>query len=277
MKGLVFGNGFLGTRLSNYLGYRTVGREEADATNISQIERILELEKPDIVINAVGKTGRPNIDWCETHKEETVLSNVCATANLAMQSSLRKIYFVHLGSGCIYNGDNNGKGFSEEDEPNFYGPQFYAKTKILSEKILKEFPSLILRIRMPIDDKPHDRNLIDKLSRYNSLVDIPNSMTTIPQFLEATEKLIRRQKTGIYNMVNPGQISPYEIMELYRDIVDPFHHFELLSHDELDTITKGKRSNCYLSTDKLKREGITLPEIHDAVRSCLLNYKRVVK
>jgi dTDP-4-dehydrorhamnose reductase len=36
---------------------------------------VLDEVKPDVVINAAGKTGKPNVDWCEDHKEETLRSN----------------------------------------------------------------------------------------------------------------------------------------------------------------------------------------------------------
>lgn len=276
MKKVVFGAGFLGTRIANELDCILVDRSKVDVLDFKSLDDFLDKEKPDIVINAVGKTGRPNIDWCETHKEETVQSNVIAAANLAVNCSKRDIYLVHLGSGCIYSGNNNGKGYSEEDEPNLHG-QFYAKTKILAEKILKEFPCLQVRIRMPIDDSPHERNLIDKLVKYPKVIDAQNSMTTVPHMLEALEILIERKRTGIYNFTNPGTISPAEIMQMYREIIEPSHEFEIISLDELDNITLGKRSNCQLSTEKLKAEGIELPEIHKAVEECLLRYKNYKK
>ncbi|OGI12746.1 hypothetical protein A3K64_04140 [Candidatus Micrarchaeota archaeon RBG_16_36_9] len=277
MKGIIFGKGFLGTRLGNHLGYETIGRERADAVDISQIEKVLEAERPDVVINAVGKTGRPNIDWCETHKEETVMANISAAINIAAECSKRGIYFVHLGSGCIYDGDNGGKGYTEEDEPNFFRPQFYARTKIIAERILKEFPALILRLRMPIDERPNERNLIDKLKNYTKLIDTKNSMTTVPSFVKASKQLIEKRRTGIYNVANPGVISPFEIMGLYRELVDASHDFGEFSVEELDKITQGKRSNCYLNTDKLRKEGIILPEIHRAVMLCLINYRGNMK
>ena len=269
-KIIVFGEGFLGIRLRDYLGCMST---KLNPLNVENLKEFLDKEKPDIVINAIGKTGRPNIDWCEDNKQATIESNTIVAANLCIECSKRNIYFVHLGSGCIYYGDNNGSGFTEEDEPNFYESQFYAKTKILSEKILKEFPSLILRIRMPIDDKSHSRNLIDKLLNYEKVIDIQNSMTTIPHMLKAIKILIEKRKTGIYNLVNPGTISAEEIMNLYKELIDPNHHFIKLSIEGLDLITKGKRSNCILNTNKLKSEGIFLPEIHDAVKECLLKYK----
>lgn len=273
-KIIIFGEGFLGTRLKNYLNCSST---KLNPLNIDLLKEFLDKEKPDIIINAVGKTGRPNIDWCEDNKQLTIESNVIAAANLCIECSKRNIFFVHLGSGCIFYGDNNGKGFSEEDPPNFYGPQFYAKSKILAEKILKEFPSLILRIRMPIDEYPNERNLITKLLKYHKLIDIQNSITIIQDMLEAINILIQKRRTGVYNLVNPGTISPAEIMKIYRELIDPSYNFEILSLEELDNITRGKRSNCILNTDKLESEGIILPEIHNAVKNCLLKYKENLK
>jgi len=276
-KRIIFGAGYLGTRISNELGYASFDRIGINPLNLDALKLFLDDKKPDIVINAIGKTGRPNIDWCEENKEETMLSNISAAINLSAECAKRGIYFVHLGSGCIYYGNNDGKGFSEEDEPNFFGPQFYAKTKIMAEKSLKELPGLILRLRMPIDNFPHERNLIDKLLKYPKVIDAKNSMTTVPHMIKAIEQLVEKRAQGIYNLVNPGSISAEVIMNLYREVVDPSHKFKVFSIKELDYVTKGKRSNCILSTDKLKKEGIILPEIHKAVNSCLLSYKNYLK
>jgi 3,5-epimerase/4-reductase len=271
-KGIIFGRGYLGTRLSEYLGINAVGREH-DPLNYLALEEFLLDTKPYFVINAVGATGRPNIDWCETHKLETLESNIIAAANLSRACNKQGIYFIHLGSGCIYEGDNNGKGFSEHDEPNFYDKQFYGMTKILAEKCLSE-QDLILRIRMPIDDRPHERNLIDKLRKYTHIINTPNSMTTVPHMLPAIKRLIENNKRGIYNLVNPCTISAKEIMDLYKEIIDPSHEYKVMSLNELNKITAGIRSNCTLNTDKLSSEGIFLPKIHNAVRECLNIYKK---
>ncbi|PQM42492.1 trifunctional UDP-glucose 4 6-dehydratase/UDP-4-keto-6-deoxy-D-glucose 3 5-epimerase/UDP-4-keto-L-rhamnose-reductase RHM1 [Prunus yedoensis var. nudiflora] len=39
--------------------------------------------KPTHVFNAAGVTGRPNVDWCESHKPETIRTNVVGTLTLA--------------------------------------------------------------------------------------------------------------------------------------------------------------------------------------------------
>lgn len=276
-KGFVFGKGFLGSRIATDLEYGLVGREEADPLNYHDLEVFLDKEQPEIVINAVGKTGGPGeigVDWCEYHREESLRSNVSAAINLSTACSDRGIYFVHFGSGCIYEGDNSGKGFTETDPPNFFKDQFYAKTKILAEKALSELPSLILRIRMPIDDRPHSRNLITKLSNYPRVITTQNSATTVPHMIPALSAMIEKRMSGVYNFVNPGTISASEIMHLYQEIVDPQHIFQSMSLAELDSITKARRSNCYLNTDKLVSQGIILPQIREAVIDCLFVYRR---
>lgn len=228
----------------------------------------LDSEKPDVVINCAGKTGRPNVDWCETHKMETLRANVTGPLILLEECLARNIYLVHMSSGCIYEGDRGGRGFTEDDPPNFFG-SFYARTKIWSDQVMRDFAVLNLRIRMPFDGSLSERNLIMKLVKYSKVLDAANSITYLPDFLVASAQLIRQRKTGTYNVVNPGVISPYRIMRLYADIVDPAHRCERLTLDALTTVVRAGRSNCVLSTTKLMGEGVALRPVEEAVREAL--------
>ncbi len=241
--------------------------------NPTQVQQALDTHKPSMVINCAGKTGRPNVDWCETHQEETWRSNVTGPVVLARACTERGIYLVHLSSGCIYEGDNNGKGFSEDDLPNFFG-SYYSRSKIAAEQELSQLPILIVRPRMPVDNIPGPRNFITKITRYQKVISIPNSMSIIDDFVRATKELIAQRKTGTYNVVNPGAISHQEILDLYRSIVDPQFTYTLMTLDELHQQTAAKRSNCVLSTQKIQSVGIQLPEIHNAVEQALHVYKR---
>lgn len=273
MKVVIFGaNGYMGEEfLKVYPNALTPRVDIADRTAVSEI---LDNEKPDVLINCAGKTGRPNVDWCEDHKEETVHSNVTGPLVLLEECGKRGIYWVHISSGCIYEGDNDGKGFSETDKPNFEG-SFYSRSKIWSDQILMEFPVLIPRIRMPFDASDHPRSLISKIRKYPKVLDTNNSITYLPDFLQAVKTLIERKKTGVYNIVNPGVISPYQIMELYKEVVDPSHTIERLTLDHLSDVVKAGRSNCYLNIEKLQKEGITMLPIEDAVRQALEAMKGV--
>lgn len=267
MKILVFGSkGWLGQEFLKI--YPSAVAASADIADQAAVSAAFDAHEPDIVINTAGKTGRPNVDWCEDHKLETVRSNVTGPLVLLEECMKRDVYMVHLSSGCIYEGDNGGGGFAETDPPNFAG-SYYARTKIWSDQILKEFPVLVLRLRMPFDHSLNDRSLITKIMRYPRVLDVENSITYLPDFLQAAQTLIEKRKTGVYNAVNPGAISPYRIMELYREIVDPAHSMERLTLDHLSEVVRAGRSNCILDVRKIANEGIVMRPVEEAVRIAL--------
>lgn len=284
MKTLLFGpRGHLGRHFQKI--YPQASLSDADIADADSVSSALEEHHPDIVINCAGKTGSPNVDWCEDHKEETLRSNVLGPLVLLEACAKRRIFWMHLSTGCIYEGDKNGEGFAEDDPPNFSG-SFYSRTKGWADQILRDFADappdssfriLQLRLRMPFDDTPNPRNLITKLIRYPRVLDCENSLTSVPDFLIAAKTLIERGATGTYNIVNPDTMTPYRIMELYRKIVDPTHPFKRLTLKELPTAVRAGRSNCTLSTKKLEAAGIRLQPVEEAVRKALISYRDALK
>ncbi len=269
---LIFGpRGYLGEYFKN--AYPEAKTSDADIGDVVAVSSALDREKPDVVINCAGRTGRPNVDWCEDHKEETVYANVTGPLVLLHACLSRGIYLVHLSSGCIYAGDHGGRGFSEGDPPNFSG-SFYSKTKAWSDQVLKEFPVLILRMRMPFDGTLAERNLLSKLRKYPRVLDEENSITYLPDFVDAAKALVSRKAVGIYHLVNEGVISPYRLMELYKEIVDPAHTFQRLTLAQLGEVTKTGRSNCMLSGAKAASEGVFMRPAEEAARLAMENIKK---
>ncbi len=270
MKIVIFGSkGFMGQYFVS--AFPDAVCPSVDIADAPAVSEVLDTEKPDVVINAAGKTGRPNVDWCEEHKMETIHSNVLGPLVLLDECQKRGVYFVHIGTGCIYTGGSDAP-YTEDEAPNFFG-SFYSRTKGYIDQILHDFPVLNIRLRMPFDGTDSERSLITKLKKYDKLIDVENSMTYIPDLLEATKKLIKKKAIGSYNVVNPGAMTPYRIMELYKEIVDPSHTFEKLELADLPSVTKAGRSNCVLSCSKLEEEGITMRPIEDVVREALHQIK----
>ena len=239
-----------------------------DICDPAAVARELDRYEPDVVVNSAGKTGHPNVDWCEQHRDETLRSNVTGPLVLLDACRSRSCYFVHLSSGCLYQGNNGGPGFREVDPPNFFG-SFYSRTKAYADQILSEFPVLILRPRMPFDDTLHERTLFGKLVKYQQVLDAENSFTYVPDFLRATQRLITDRRSGVFHVVNPGASSPYALMRRYRETVDPQHQFVRLSPEDLGEVTTAERSSCVLCTDKLVRHGIRLRPLDEAVDTAL--------
>ena len=270
-KYLIFGKGFFGNKFNSFLEESTI--TEARIHSKEDVASELSKHEPQFAINCIGKTGRPNIDWCESHKMETMQGNVAVPLLMVDACEEAGVKMVHMGSGCIYAGDNGGRGFGEDDAANFFG-SFYSRTKIISETILKEFDVLQLRVRMPVDSEPNPRNLIDKLLKYNKIISVPNSISVVSDMLHISKELMDRNEKGIFNVVNKGAINHEELLGIYEEASGEKHPFEVISIKDLEGFTTAKRSNCVLSTKKLESLGIDVPEIKASLKKCLQEYAK---
>jgi 3,5-epimerase/4-reductase len=214
--------------------------------------------KPTHVLNAAGVTGRPNVDWCEDHKIETIRANVLGTLTLADVAHTAGAHLTVYATGCIFAYDEahplgSGVGFKEDDTPNFTG-SYYSFTKAITESLLRQYPSaLVLRVRMPIvADLAYPRNFITKILTYAKIVDIPNSMTVLPELLPHSLDMARRRVCGVMNFTNPGAISHNQIMELYQQFVDPELAWSNFSLEEQAKVIKAPRSNNEMDTSRLE-------------------------
>jgi len=278
---LVFGahTGWIGGKIFSLLQEQnhTVIAATSRLENRQDIEAEINKIQPDFVINCAGVTGRPNVDWCEDHKQETIRANVIGTLNLADTCYLHNIHMTNFGTGCIYEYDarhaeHNGIGFTEKDEPNFAG-SFYSYTKIMLDKLLQNYPNVLnLRLRMPISDDLHPRNFITKIIGYKKVVNVQNSMTILQDLLPVAIQMTTKRLTGNYNFVNPGTISHNEILELYKKYINPDFTYTNFSIEEQNTILKSKRSNNQLDVAKLLQE---FPDIPDIKQSIIEVFKRM--
>jgi 3,5-epimerase/4-reductase len=133
---------------------------------------------------------------------------------------------------------------------------------------MKNTKGLTLRIRMPISSDSNTRNFITKITKYEHICSIKNSMTVLDDMLPLCISMMKNKESGIYNFTNPGSISHNEILELYRDIIDPTFTWKNFDIEEQDKILKSKRSNNYLDTRKLEAK-YNVISIRDSVINAL--------
>jgi dTDP-4-dehydrorhamnose reductase len=257
-KYLLFGkSGWIGGKLIELLTAqgKSFVLAESRTENRESVARELDLHKPTHVLNACGVTGRPNVDWCENNKTETVRANVVGVLNVADLCASRGIHHLLYATGCIFEYDSEhvigGKGFTEEDKPNFHA-SFYSHTKALVEDLLQNFATTcILRVRMPISDDLSPRNFITKIVKYDRVVNVPNSMTVLTELLPYSLRMAEKKLTGIYNFCNPGAISHNEILDMYRQYIDPSYTYSNFTLEEQAQILLAGRSNNTLDHTKL--------------------------
>ena len=132
---------------------------------------------------------------------------------------------------------------------------------------------LNLRIRMPIAGEQNPRNFITKITTYKKICSIQNSMTVLPELLPKVIDMMQKGLTGTMNLTNPGLISHNEILQMFKEIVDPNFNWENFTLEEQRKILASDRSNNFLNTDKLQELYPDVKNIKQSVREILYLYK----
>jgi len=267
-KVLIVGKGYIGQRLQKELG------GSLSTQRISSFQDAVQLvrkRRPKILINCIGYTGIKNIDDCELDPDKSISSNTFVPVLLAEACLRHDVKFVHISSGCIYHYDyKKSKPLTETMVPDFF-ELYYSRTKIYAEHILnalsKKYNILITRIRVTLDNRPHPKNILTKLIKYKSIIDVPNSVTYIPDFIRALQHLIQIDAKGIYNVVNKGGLRYPDLMKIYSTY-NPDFRFTVIKLEDLNLI----RTNLILSTKKLESTHFKVRPIKDILEECVKNY-----
>ena len=296
MKVLIYGSrGWIGQQFVQLLNEHSVdyvcGNSRVDNDN----ELLLEIESiaPTHIISFIGRThGKigdkiyTTIDYLEEPGKlvENIRDNLYSPLLLCEICRKKAIHFTYLGTGCIFKFDDEHpfgieeNGFTENSLPNFFGSS-YSIVKGFTDRLTHQYNDcmLNLRIRMPINGRKNGRNFITKITTYDKICSVPNSMTVLPELLGYVIDMMKQQLKGTINLTNPGLISHNEILEMYREIVDPTFTWKNFSQDEQRKILAADRSNNYLDTTLLESLYPQVCNIKDAVRKCLLEYKNDVQ
>lgn len=214
--------------------------------------------------------------------KENINDNLYVPLRLAQFCNQHSIHYTYLGTGCIYNYSKNETIFDEEDTPNFFGSN-YSIVKGFTNQLMKQTNALHLRIRMPITSHNHPRNFITKITTYDKVCSIPNSMSVLDELIPLALHMVLEGITGTYNLTNPGVIEHNEILQMYKEFVNPSFVWNNFTMEEQDQILLSKRSNNHLDSKKLldiyqklksKYPSLLLNNISDAVQKCLIEWKK---
>jgi dTDP-glucose 4,6-dehydratase len=288
MKVLIYGaNGWIGSQVIELFKTKNIeyviGEERVNNDDTLFFEMCNV--KPTHVLSLIGRTHGvigdkvySTIDYLEEDGKliENIRDNLYSPISLAILCDELNIHYTYMGTGCIfeYNNDNNDndQGFTEDSNPNFFGSS-YSIVKGFTDMLMKKYNVLNLRIRMPITETKNPRNFITKITSYEKICSIANSMSVLPELLPHMIEMMKRNIAGTYNFTNPGVISHNEILEMYKEIVDPSFTWKNFTIEEQNKILSSKRSNNKLNTHKLESL-FPVKNIKEAVRDCLLKYPK---
>ena len=294
MKVLIYGSkGWIGSQFVEIMNTSGVNYVEglSRVDNIETLEKEIITIKPSHIISFIGRTHGTiddkvytTIDYLENKGKlvENIRDNLFSPIAIALISQRLGIHYSYLGTGCIFNYDEThvfgnqepGSGFTEDDIPNFFGSS-YSVCKGFTDRLMHFFEEQILniRIRMPITDKVNDRNFITKITNYEKICSIPNSMTVLPELLPKILDMMKNNVVGTINLTNPGLITHNEILEMFREIVDSNFEWKNFSLEDQQKVLSSDRSNNFLDTTRLQKLYPDIQNIKMSVRECLKKYK----
>lgn len=266
MKIGLFGKGFIGQRILDYFNCSVT-----NAKNLT-VEKAMDLissMKCSVVINAIGYTGETNVDDCETDVGKTLEANSFVPLILAEACYRTRTRLVHLSSACIFHYNYERDNPKTENSKPDFTDLFYSRSKIYSDQALAHMPHvLVARIRVPLDDRPHPRNILTKLLTFKRIIDVKNSITYIPDMLKCLNYLIEAKASGIYNVVADGAIRYTEILRAYEMVSGTIIPYKIIPVNQLGLF----RTNVILDTFNLRLAGYDPVNIYDILVDCIRSY-----
>ena len=227
MKYLVYGgNGWIGSMMCKLLDQQnidySIGQIRVD--NDALLEAEIDDINPTHIMCFIGRTHGTyegtkigTIDYLEKPGKlvDNIRDNLFSPLVLALICQRKKIHLTYLGTGCIFSQEKDdiqkSDGYTETDEPDFFGSS-YSIVKGFTDRLMYQFKESVLnlRIRMPIVNYDNPRNFITKITKYDKICSIQNSMTYLPELLPIALDMSRKKTTGTINLTNPGTISHNE-------------------------------------------------------------------
>lgn len=192
-----------------------------DITDSQRVSEVLQLHKPDVVINTAAMT---NVDQCEKEKEACWDINVNAVKYLAEACKDIDAHLIHLSTDFVFDGENGP--YKEEDEPNPLS--YYAESKLASEKILQESNTKwsiarTIIIYGIVDDMSRSnlvlwtKNSLENKQDINVINDQYRSPTLAEDLAEGCMLIAEKQAFGIFHLSGP---KTYCILDLVHKVAD---------------------------------------------------------
>lgn len=126
-----------------------------------------------------------------------------------------------------------------------------------------------LKLRIPVSsDLDNPNNFINKIIKSGKVANIANNITVLDELIPISIEMAKRNLKGLWNLSNPGMVSLNEILEMYKDYIDPGFKWANFSAQEQAKAHFSYNSSTEVDVSKLKME---FPELLP-VKESLVKY-----
>ena len=195
------------------------GRAELDVTNAERVQRRIELERPDVVINSAAWT---DVDGAEAAEPEAFAVNGTGAGNVAAAAAAVGASVVYVSTDYVFDGAK-GEPYVESDQP---APlSAYGRTKLAGEEATAAANKRHFVVRSAGLFGIGGNNFVEtmlRLAEGRSEVLVVRDQVGSPTYTwhlaYGIVRLIEGLEFGIHHMAAAGQCSWYEFA---REIFEP--------------------------------------------------------
>lgn len=119
-------------------------------------------------------------------------------------------------------------------------------------------------MQLPVSsDLSNPHNFITKITKSDKVANIPNSITVLDELVPISIEMAKRNARGIWNFTNPGIVTCNQILEMYKNYVDP--SFKWVNFELEQQVHFPSPSINHMDASKLKKEFPELLSVKDSL------------
>ncbi len=249
---------------------------DLDITDEKAVSEYVKNVKPEYIINCAAYTA---VDKAETAGEIVEKINADGPKNLAKAAKENNSILVHISTDYVFGGDLDISKEYKEDDPK-KPVTAYGITKLHGEEYIEQNTDkyYIFRTAWLYGDGNNFVRTMLKLGETKDELNVVSDQHGSPTYAEDLANFIgqaieKKIPYGVYHATNEGFTTWYDFTKAifeYAGIICQVNPVSTEKYIEMMKITQAKRpKNSQMSKEKLKAQGIEVPEWEDGLKRYL--------